>query len=555
MAPASKPDSLPQSTQIEAPQPPDRRARKLIARIQKSHQDHEAVSELTAHYAKLGDYASLANLQAGFAETLGEGRAASDAFVAAADAALMVHDRERALRLYERALTADPLHSEALDRALRIHEADADAEAMAALLRRVLQACEAARVARRHLAGLRYRLGLVHENRLHDPVGAAQLYRAAVSDNPHWTGAIAAARRLAVASGDDATVRELFEAEIEVVVPYEDKRMLLFALADYERARADLDGALRAIRRAYKLTPGDIPSLARLVDLLVARSEREESSEAAEDRKRAAEVLYQMSRAVPRADALPLLRRALGLDPEHPRLQTLYDELCAYQVPGSAGSDLLFGTESQSTLDERATRVMPAIPDWPDDARTGAYAPAERTGELSTEELLSIGTGAFPGFEMQQIAPPDLAPAAMAPAPDSGARAVALFATPSAAGEARLVSMLASEPPRLELEVNLGATTETNLYVDLSNRLRAGGVFIATYQALTPGTAVALHIHLPGDFEVRAHGRVALQRLSLAPFDDPAPALCVAFEALTSDGLALLERFARNRTPLLIEPA
>jgi hypothetical protein len=78
-------------------------------------------------------------------------------------------------------------------------------------------------------------------------------------------------------------------------------------------------------------------------------------------------------------------------------------------------------------------------------------------------------------------------------------------------------------------------------------------VLVATYQDLPLGTDVSLHLTLAGGLATSAHGRVTLQRESLEAFGDPAPGVCVAFELLSNEALALLEQFASIRTPWLIE--
>ena len=69
-------------------QPPalSRRARLLIARIRRSSSDVQAVHELERHYADVGDQDSLANLLEGWAQTLGDDRAAADTLIRAASA-------------------------------------------------------------------------------------------------------------------------------------------------------------------------------------------------------------------------------------------------------------------------------------------------------------------------------------------------------------------------------------------------------------------------------------------------------------------------------------
>jgi hypothetical protein len=118
---------------------------------------------------------------------------------------------------------------------------------------------------------------------------------------------------------------------------------------------------------------------------------------------------------------------------------------------------------------------------------------------------------------------------------------------------ARIVERLWEDPIREELEVHLGVTTESTLYVDMDLQIANGGVFVATYQDLPPGTQVLLHITLPGGLATSAHGRVTLKRESLETFGDPTPGMCVAFELLSSEALAVLKQFASIRTPWLIE--
>ena len=88
----------------------DAHARRLIARIQRDPSDAEAVLELKAHYEAHADMPSLINLMQGWAETLRDHDAAADAYLAAADAALILRDRARARWFYEDALKRSPQH-------------------------------------------------------------------------------------------------------------------------------------------------------------------------------------------------------------------------------------------------------------------------------------------------------------------------------------------------------------------------------------------------------------------------------------------------------------
>src|ERR1700742_3383789 len=97
--------------------PVDRHARSLIARIQKNWNDVEAIRGLADHYSKAGDYPSLANLMEGWGDALEDARAAADAYVEWADALLLAgRPGNEARLLFERALSRDASHTQALDR-------------------------------------------------------------------------------------------------------------------------------------------------------------------------------------------------------------------------------------------------------------------------------------------------------------------------------------------------------------------------------------------------------------------------------------------------------
>jgi hypothetical protein len=145
----------------------------------------------------------------------------------------------------------------------------------------------------------------------------------------------------------------------------------------------------------------------------------------------------------------------------------------------------------------------------------------------------------------------DSQPAALATAADGGGQSEPCL--DERTSRARIVERLWEDPIREALEVNLGATTESNLYVGVDLSVANGGVLVATYQDLPLGTDVSLHLTLAGGLATSAHGRVTLQRESLEAFGDPAPGVCVAFELLSNEALALLEQFASIRTPWLIE--
>jgi tetratricopeptide (TPR) repeat protein/Tfp pilus assembly protein PilZ len=803
-APSSSPapsSSSPIAAQASeaAPQPPsaNRYARGLIARIQKNQDDVEAIRLLEAHYVEAGDHASLVHLLEGWGNTLRAARAAADAYVSAADTALLgLEDRERARTLYERALSRDPTHAQALDRVLRLLTDAGEHDREKQVLKYVAHQLEQRKAAGNgqeqsqdevaHLASVLYRLGQLYETHYGNPGKAAAGYRRAIEHNPKLTAAIVAARRIYADVGNTHAVAVLYEFEIEAVVAPEDKRALLLALAELrETEQQDLDAAVHALRRVLQLVPSDVEALRKLGELLVRRSERPSASgdAAAVDRRRAAEVFYQVGRSVPERNAGSYLTRALELDPEHERATQALVELARQrsensnaqrgeaaseasasaqrdsaeawlhgadaQIAASPSTGQLLPIEVPQTSDApeqrpsslpprelattgfasfppqdalRAPRIPsaqaprrsspppppagrpprsvpppppaappaakeaalasnrpppayaeipgassddftpartqrpsarpPALPEpapsalrgprqaeptlaaWrlPDDARQAAAeataaeptAPARPSTQLDTHDAAVRSAAPTPAIDVPaailkasvpepargtrlgseappptaarpsrattkrpSVAPRSSQPAGAPQAPikrmrdhqdDRVARALQGARKPSSIPAPPMPSGLASEAPRraqpssaatpraclvdgellrdparTPIEVNLGATTDSNFYVGFSSRIADGGVFIATYQCLPIGTEVELLVTLPGNFSARAHGKVRLVRDALASFGDDTPGMCVELEALSYATLALFERFAQKRAPLFME--
>ena len=65
---------------------------------------------------------------------------------------------------------------------------------------------------------------------------------------------------------------------------------------------------------------------------------------------------------------------------------------------------------------------------------------------------------------------------------------------------------------RVFIEVEIGLSTESHFYTGLSLDVSTGGVFVATYEAAPPGTAVALYFVLPDGHVVNAEGVVRWTR-------------------------------------------
>jgi len=107
--------------------------------------------------------------------------------------------------------------------------------------------------------------------------------------------------------------------------------------------------------------------------------------------------------------------------------------------------------------------------------------------------------------------------------------------------------------PRVDIEANVGATSETNFYVGFSGEVSEGGVFIATYNTLAVGTAVAIAVSLPGGFEFKVPGRVHFVRDPMDMMADSEPGMGVRFEGLSGANRELVLRFIQKRAPMFYD--
>ena len=103
---------------------------------------------------------------------------------------------------------------------------------------------------------------------------------------------------------------------------------------------------------------------------------------------------------------------------------------------------------------------------------------------------------------------------------------------------------------RVFIEVEIGLTSESNIYTGLSLDVSTGGVFVATYEPAPFGTAVSLYFVLPDGHVVNAEGVV---RWTRAASGDAAPGMGVAFTAISGESLAHIAGFCAGRPPLYFD--
>jgi tetratricopeptide (TPR) repeat protein len=378
-APSDRPPA-PGPTGANAPYHPaiDAYATRLIARIQRNHQDVDAVIALQTHYEAHRDFPSLANLLEGWGHTLRDDRKAADAYAQAADAVVAgVGDEPRAQSLYLQALERYPEHATALDRLealLRIQRDDKGIEAALAYVAAELDRRNADPKLR---AGMHHRLGRHYEQRMLQPGRAIAEYRAALELDAVFMPAIDAALEIYSASGKTSAVADMYELKIAASSDLVDRHTVLMSLAKHRRERlGDLDGAVLAVRRALKAAPADTSTLELLANLLCERAQQSQGESADTDRLRAAELFFQVARGVRRSHARPRLLSCLALQPDHLRAKRMLAEFDAYGAQPDAEPEL--GHISQAEVEAFPTgRYAP-----PDDLQSDAHT--RRTLEILT---------------------------------------------------------------------------------------------------------------------------------------------------------------------------
>ncbi|UJR78735.1 hypothetical protein [Sandaracinus amylolyticus] len=298
----------------------DATAEELIARLRRNPDDASAYAALRAHYQRIGDYASLANLLEGWAGRSTDHGAASQAFFEAGELAWgALGDRARSMRLYERSLERNAAHADAGLRLTAIYEEAADHRRLAELLERRADALAHVGGDARDVAALQHRLGEVWEHSFKRADKAITHYRKAFELDPTLVPAIYAAREIYRQAGNLKAAATLCELESKAEPDPERKVALLRELA-HVRAHdlADLEGAVVALKRALGVAPGDVEVMQDLARVYLTRAEQSGDAMIADaDRRRAADVLFQLAQKLPPADAVTHLETALDGAPDH----------------------------------------------------------------------------------------------------------------------------------------------------------------------------------------------------------------------------------------------
>lgn len=307
-------------------------ALELVARLRRNADDAEAFAALRVHYQRIGDYASLANLLEGWGTRTRDPAAGAHALFEAGELVLgALSDRERAVRIYERALSIEPRHPDAFLRLRGLFEDGGEMRRLAELLERQAAALEQVGGEPREIALLYHQLGELWEHRFTRVDKAVHHYRRAFELDPSLVAAIYAAREIYRQAGNTKAAASLLEKEAKAE-PDPTRKVALWRELAHVRAeeQADHEGAALALKRALEAAPGDLEVMNDLARVYLGRAERvQDPHVAASDRHRAADLFYQLAQKVAPDHALAYLESTLDARPDHDGALALYERHAA----------------------------------------------------------------------------------------------------------------------------------------------------------------------------------------------------------------------------------
>lgn len=568
-----------------------REARKLISRIRRQPADEDALRRLRDLYAERADHASLANLLEGWAQRTAHPTTAADLYHSAADAVLAADGpRARAAYLLERSLQRNPEHAERLDRLTGLLAQLGEFEALKHALQRLLlrlqkESEKESDTDSRWIAAVEFRLGRLYQSHFGEDDKALQHYRLALEHNPYYLPAIQGAQYLYRQRGNQRAVALLWELEIQATSEPQVQMELLLSLATHQDRRlGDLNGAIASLRRALRLSPNQTLTKVRLARLLLSRfHERGDNL----DKARAAAVYLQLANQARGKRAVHYAQQCLELDPNSRAAQ---ERLKSAQMEAEDPPDKvalaavtpLLQSFAQTCLRARSLTTSPAEPapqtSGPapvapadatvcDDSSSAPQAMDERSADAAAGTLKLAATSTrehhVPNGQATLRSPlptdvddwlhrDELSPLARDTGPLEPIEADQ-DAPPPSGHICRISDPLPPSAAHQPLEVNLGASTGSHLYVTLDGSLRTGGIFAVTYRLLRLNTPVALTVTFPGGYETCALGRVRFLRDTWDCDEDQEPGMAIEFEALTQRGLELMEQFASQRAPILYD--
>jgi uncharacterized protein (TIGR02266 family) len=189
-------------------------------------------------------------------------------------------------------------------------------------------------------------------------------------------------------------------------------------------------------------------------------------------------------------------------------------------------------------------------PSYPQPAyQQPAYPPAQQP---------AYPPAAQPAFQQPAYQSPQQQPAFSAPHAQTAVSAPGPMVHPEARPaytpeQAKQKAGYRDNRPREQIEINIGATTESNFFVGFSGDIAEGGVFAATYNILPKGTPVRALVTLPGGFEREVLGHVRFVRDPMDMSAESEPGMGIQFESLVHEARELILRFIRKRPPIFYD--
>ncbi|MCC7538315.1 MAG: hypothetical protein IT379_18970, partial [Deltaproteobacteria bacterium] len=145
--------------------------------------------------------------------------------------------------------------------------------------------------------------------------------------DPSLVVAVYAAREIYRNAGNFKAAAVLYDLEANAEPDPKRKVALYRELAHLRSERlGDLEGAVVALKRALSLSPGDLSVMHELSSVLLRRAEQSGHDAGTTDRKRAADLLYQMAQNVPSEHAIAYLEAALDVVPDHDGALSLLEQ-------------------------------------------------------------------------------------------------------------------------------------------------------------------------------------------------------------------------------------
>lgn len=103
---------------------------------------------------------------------------------------------------------------------------------------------------------------------------------------------------------------------------------------------------------------------------------------------------------------------------------------------------------------------------------------------------------------------------------------------------------------RYAVDLEVSMSSEHNFYAGLAQNISVGGIFVATHIQKPVGERLELSLTLPGGFSIHCFGEIRWTR-AFSDTSNSKPGLGIRFLDLSPEAAGLIERFVRNREPLL----